>query len=139
MKRFLILLLSFPFIFASCASNESQCITEELDTKSLSNDEFVEPSYTLRTPEQISGDKGYSHNTIIVMLVNGTTADDIKRLASDFNLDIVYSYSVINGCALASKKELSEVELSTLLEKLTSDSRVLTAEKDYIYTLSDDI
>lgn len=142
MKPSLILLLCFLWIFISCKSNSSQCMTETVDIEALSKETFIDPSYTLRTPEQFSGyskKKEYSHNTVIVMLVDGTVAEDINKLASDYQLNVVYNYTVINGCALSSDKELTEDVLSDLIEKLSSDRRVLSVEKDYIYTLSDDI
>ncbi|MBQ5400366.1 MAG: hypothetical protein IIU15_04000 [Treponema sp.] len=137
--------------FMSCASGKAVQVREqdsdeyvELELSSIENmDEKMDPdwvSYTLRTPEQLKGNSNtaeeYSHRTVIVSLADGVTSEQIDSLAADFGLDVVYKYSIINGCALSSPRELSDRELDKLISEMEKDLRVVSVSKDRIYRLN---
>ena len=69
-------------------------------------------------------------------LADGVTSEQIDSLAADFGLDVVYKYSIINGCALSSPRELSDRELDKLISEMEKDLRVVSVSKDRIYRLN---
>lgn len=137
MKRIinkLIPALSLLFL-ASCQSN-----TEKVDVKSLESSSQIDPAYTLRTDEELGKVKKnmegeYSKRTVIVNLSGELSDSDVEKLAGDYDLDIVYIYKNFNSCALSAKRDLTEEEMASLIEKLTNDSRVLSVSRDAIMHL----
>ena len=128
--------------FTSCKSTEEvekgsdenyvQVNISEIENQ---NPDYVD--YTLRTPGEISGKsvQEYSHRTLIVSLEEGVKSEDVDQLAADFNLSVVYKYSIVNACALSADHDLTDEELDELILKLEKDERVLSAAKDYVYHL----
>ncbi len=74
----------------------------------------------------------FSSTNVIVTLEKELSSEEIDALASDFGLTVLYKYESFNMCALASPKPLSAGEMDSLIERLSGDSRVLSAEKDRI-------
>lgn len=79
-----------------------------------------------------SSSENFSHNTVIVSLKNGTSDEEIKKLAEKHNLKVLYNYKNFSMCALSSEKTLNDKELSTLISELKKEKIVLNVEKDYI-------
>lgn len=155
MKKINSIALAATFVFmtalnASCTSTKEKAESEnqEFVTVNVSeleankNPDWV--AHTLRTPEQLkriskSGmEAEYSHTTVIISLEEDVTSEQIDELASDFGLNVVYKYSIIQGCALASPTPLSDSELDDLIDNLKKDPRVIDAGKDMIMHLYND-
>ncbi len=132
--------------FVSCASGKNAGAQESHSGEYVSADvsslEKMDPdwaAHTLRTPEQLKGNQNtveeYSHRTVIVSLADGVTSEQIDSLAVDFGLEVVYKYSIINGCALSSPRDLSDREFDKLISEMEKDTRVVSVSKDRIYHL----
>lgn len=74
----------------------------------------------------------HSMRTVIVSLEHEMSDAEVESLAADYGLNVLYNYSSLNMCALASPKDLSEKQLIELMDRLTGDSRVLSVDRDYI-------
>jgi len=147
MKRILSTAMTAGFVLsllslASCASTKNAEDQEnsqsvEVNTSDLEIQNTDNSAFTLRTPGEISGNavQEYSHRTVIVSLEEGVSSEDVDLLAADFNLSVVYKYSIINACALTADRDLTDAELDDLIDRLEKDSRVLSVGKDYVYHL----
>ena len=70
----------------------------------------------------------YSKRTVILSFSEKSSEEDAKKLAEKMNLELLYFYSNFNMCALSAKKDLSDEEMSALLETLEAERLIL--EKD---------
>ncbi|MBR1713944.1 MAG: hypothetical protein IJ717_03240 [Treponema sp.] len=132
---------------ASCSTNDvkSQASNDseiEMETKDIENaKEDVDPSYTLRTEKELgkATEKEaaeYSNRTLIVHLDGEASKELALALASDYNMNVVYVYQIINACTLSTKRDFTDAEMSYLIEKLNSDKRVLSATRDNVMHLN---
>ena len=88
-------------------------------------------------PEIDDNGREYSHNTVIVMVKEGTEESQIQQICDAYNLEIKYSYDTISGYSLSSKKELTDKELNELIKSIEEYNFVLSAEKDYVVNLDE--
>ena len=79
----------------------------------------------------------YSMRTVIVSLAEELPDEAVQQLADDFDMSVMYNYHSFNMCALTASKDLSESELSDLIDRLSADKRVLNVERDYVIQLDD--
>ena len=121
------------------ASSDSEI---EMETKDIENaKKDVDPSYTLRTEKELGNaaekeDAEYSNRTLIVHLDGEANKELALALASDYNMNVVYVYQIINACTLSTKRDFTDAEMSYLIEKLNSDKRVLSATRDNVMHLN---
>ena len=121
------------------ASSDSEI---EMETKDIENaKKDVDPSYTLRTEKELGNaaekeDAEYSNRTLIVHLDGEASKELALALASDYNMNVVYVYQIINACTLSTKRDFTDAEMSYLIEKLNSDKRVLSATRDNVMHLN---
>ncbi len=121
------------------ASSDSEI---EMETKDIENAEKnVDPSYTLRTEKELgkAAEKEaaeYTNRTLIVHLDGEASKEMALALASDYNMNVVYVYQIINACTLSTKRDFTDAEMSYLIEKLNSDKRVLSATRDNVMHLN---
>lgn len=121
------------------ASSDSEI---EMETKDIENaKEDVDPSYTLRTEKELGNaaekeDAEYTNRTLIVHLDGEASKELALALASDYNMNVVYVYQIINACTLSTKRDFTDAEMSYLIEKLNSDKRVLSATRDNVMHLN---
>ncbi|MBE5920421.1 MAG: hypothetical protein E7272_11345 [Pseudobutyrivibrio ruminis] len=98
-------------------------------------DRFKDGDFTV--PEIDDTGREYSHNTVIVMVKEGTEESQIQQICDAYNLEIKYSYDTISGYSLSSKKELTDKELNELIKSINEYNFVLSAEKDYVVNLDE--
>ena len=132
---------------ASCSTSDvkSQASSDSeigIETKDIENaKEDVDPSYTLRTEKELgkaveNEDEECSNRTLIVHLDGEASKEVALALASDYNMNVVYVYQIINACTLSTKRDFTDAEMSYLIEKLNSDKRVLSATRDNVMHLN---
>ena len=132
---------------ASCSTSDvkSQASSDSeigIETKDIENaKEDVDPSYTLRTEKELgkaveNEDEECSNRTLIVHLDGEASKEKALALASDYNMNVVYVYQIINACTLSTKRDFTDAEMSYLIEKLNSDKRVLSATRDNVMHLN---
>lgn len=132
---------------ASCSTSDvkSQASSDSeigIETKDIENAEKnVDPSYTLRTEKELGKavENEYeecSNRTLIVQLDGKASKEVALALASDYNMNVVYVYQIINACTLSTKRDFTDAEMSYLIEKLNSDKRVLSATRDNVMHLN---
>ncbi len=132
---------------ASCSTSDvkSQASSDSeigIETKDIDNaKEDVDPSYTLRTEKELGKavENEYeecSNRTLIVQLDGEASKEVALALASDYNMNVVYVYQIINACTLSTKRDFTDAEMSYLIEKLNSDKRVLSATRDNVMHLN---
>ena len=93
----------------------------------------------LTVPEIDDSAREYSHNTVIVMVKEGTAESQVQQICDSYNLEIKYSYNTISGYSLSSKKELTDKELNELIKSIEEYNFVLSVEKDYVVELDGDV
>ena len=98
-------------------------------------DRFKDGDFTV--PEIDDTGREYSHNTVIVMVKEGTEESQIQKICDAYNLEIKYSYDTISGYSLSSKKELTDKELNELIKSINEYNFVLSVEKDYVVNLDE--
>lgn len=98
-------------------------------------DRFKEGDFSVPEIDDIS--REYSHNTVIVMVKEGTEESQIQQICDAYNLEIKYSYDTISGYALSSQKELTDKELNELIKSINEYNFVLSVEKDYVVNLDE--
>lgn len=86
-------------------------------------------------PEPEETETEYSHNTLIVMVKEGTKRDQVQAICDSYNLEIKYSYGSISGYALTSEKTLTDEELEGLIKSIKEYNFVTSVEKDYVMHL----
>ena len=79
----------------------------------------------------------YSSSTFIIAVASGDTEETALALAQEYGLSIVYIMKTMRMCVLSAGQNLTETENSSILGKLRQDSRVLSAERDYVIRLHD--
>ena len=131
---------------ASCTTSDVKNQTSsgdeiEISTKDLESAAGgIDPAYTLRTEEELKNsqekdEEKYSSRTLIINLKEEATNESAFALASDYNMNVVYVYKIINACALSTKRDFTDEEMSYLMEKLKSDDRVISVERDALMRL----
>ena len=109
-------------------------ITENVDTGE------EESCAVMTADEAVIDESGYpphSDDTLIISLENGITTDDISDLLKENGLEILYDYDNMNMIAVRCSP-MTDEELSLLIDKLSSDDRIVSAEPDLIVTVNDD-
>ena len=111
--------------------------------KDAERDEINEPIYTpteeieVEVPELEEPVQEYSMSSLIVMVEEGTTEEQIQELCNAYNLEVMYKYDVISGYALSIKDTINDQQLDSLIESIESYSFVTAVEKDSIIQLDD--
>lgn len=122
-------------------SEESEQEKVELEKvesgQDTTSDRFKDGDFTV--PEIDDSAREYSHNTVIVMVKEGTAESQVQQICDSYNLEIKYSYNTISGYSLSSKKELTDKELNELIKSIEEYNFVLSVEKDYVVELDGDV
>ena len=111
--------------------------------KEAERDEINEPIYSpteeieVEVPELEEPVQEYSMSSLIVMVEEGTTEEQIQELCNSYNLEVMYKYDVISGYALSIKDTINDQQLDSLIESIESYSFVTAVEKDSIIQLDD--
>jgi hypothetical protein len=114
-----------------------------MSCKDAERDEINEPIYTpteeieIEAPELEEPVQEYSMSSLIVMVEEGTTEEQIQELCNAYNLEVMYKYDVISGYALSIKDTINDQQLDSLIESIESYSFVTGVEKDSIIQLDD--
>ena len=111
--------------------------------KEAERDEINEPIYSpteeieVEVPELEEPVQEYSMSSLIVMVEEGTTEEQIQELCNSYNLEVMYKYDVISGYALSIKDTINDQQLDSLIESIESYNFVTGVEKDSIIQLDD--
>ena len=79
----------------------------------------------------------FSSSTFIIAIGDGDTEETARALAQKHKLRVVYIMNTMKMCVLSAGRNLTEAENSAIVEELMQDSRVLSAERDYVIRLHD--
>ena len=75
--------------------------------------------------------------SLIIMLDENTSDEQIQELCDTYNLDLMYNYDIISGCAVSINEDLDEAGVESLMASLEEYDYVLGVEKDSVVTLDD--
>ena len=119
-------------IFLSCNFRTNRSENPKVDISAvLKNERNID----FPTEEEISSKKDYSAKNIIVSLKDELSEESVNKLASDYNLTVLYFYRNFKLCALSSEKSLTDSEMQSLMNLLKNDERVNFVERDGIIRL----
>ena len=133
MKRLIIITLCIASIgLMACKDAEQDEINEPIYSPTEEIEVEVPELEELEEPVQ-----EYSMSSLIVMVEEGTTEEQIQELCNAYNLEVMYKYDVISGYALSIKDTINEQQLDSLIESIESYNFVTAVEKDSIIQLDD--
>ncbi len=139
MRRIKLIILSSVLAVSllACSKKEQETAEDIIIEETVPEDEEAEDEESEELEGSEPQDPSYSHNTVIVMVEEGTTLEQVEDMCDDYNLSILYNYEIISGYALSTGQQLTDKALDSLIASLEEYDFVLGVEKDYIMDINE--
>ena len=90
-------------------------------------------------PAALPSGQEVSPRTVLITVSDDLSSEELQALLKKYSLTVKYDYDSMNIYALEADHDMTAKELSTLLESLVKEEKILSAEPDQVIKLTDPV